>query len=326
MKIAVYSCRPDEEAFFEEYGARYKIEVVKTQEAPNFENASLIDGCQAVSIISTPISADLVEDWYGRGIRVISTRTIGYEHVDYQRAAELGMIVSNVSYTAHTVAEYTVMTILMAIRKMKAIMMRYIGQDYSLSEIRGKELRNMTVGVIGTGRIGENVIKYLSGFSCRILAYDMYPKEHIRELAEYVELEKIWKECDIITVHAPATEETYHMFNSETIAKMKDGVILINMARGSMMDTEALISALESGKVGAAALDMVEGDNGIYYKDFKYTPTGHHGMAILNTMPNVLMTPHTAFFTDEAVSDMVEFSIKSCVDTLNGKENPWKIN
>ncbi|MEG2871086.1 MAG: NAD(P)-dependent oxidoreductase, partial [Clostridium sp.] len=139
-------------------------------------------------------------------------------------------------------------------------------------------------------------------------------------------LEKIWKECDIITVHAPATEGTYHMFNSETIAKMKDGVILINMARGSMMDTEALISALESGKVGAAALDMVEGDNGIYYKDFKYTPTGHHGMAILNTMPNVLMTPHTAFFTDEAVSDMVEFSIKSCVDTLNGKENPWKIN
>lgn len=326
MKIAVYSCRLDETAFFKEFGEKYQTELVMTKEAPALCNSSLVEGCQAVSIISTPVSTALLEDWHARGIKVISTRTIGYEHVDISRAGELDITVSNVSYTPRTVAEYTVMTILMALRRMKAIMIRYIGQDYSLRGIRGRELHNMTVGVIGTGRIGENVIRYLSGFGCRILAYDMYRKEEVKQLAEYVDLNTIWEKCDVITVHAPATKETYHMLNRETIGKMKDGVVLINMARGTMIDTDALIEALESGKVGAAALDMVEGDNGIYYKDHKYTPTGHHGMAVLNAMPNVLMTPHTAFFTDEAVSDMVEFSIKSCVDTLNGEANPWKIN
>lgn len=325
MRIAVYSCRSDEAEFFEKCRETYKAELVMTEKAPGLDNAALTDGCEAVSIISTPVSAALIEAWHERGVRIISTRTIGYEHVDIVRAGELGITVSNVSYTPDTVAEYTVMTILMAIRRMKAIMTRYIGQDYSLREIRGRELHNMTVGVIGTGRIGEHVIKCLQGFRCRILAYDRFKKENVEQMAEYVELLAIWKECDIITVHTPATEETYHIFNRETIGHMKDGVVLINMARGSMIDTDALIEGLESGKVGAAALDMIEGDNGIYYKDLKYSPAGHHGMAVLNAMPNVLMTPHTAFFTDEAVSDMVENSIKSCVDTLNGKSNPWKI-
>lgn len=326
MKIAVYSCRPDETALFNEYGEKYQVELIMTKETPALSNSSFVEGCQAVSVISAPVSAALIEDWHKRGIKMISTRTIGYEHIDSVRARELDITVSNVSYTPRTVAEYTVMTILMALRRMKAIMTRYIGQDYSLQDIRGRELHHMTVGVIGTGRIGENVIKYLSGFGCRILAYAMYQKEDVKQLAEYVDLDTIWEKCDVITVHAPATKETYHMLNRETMGKMKDGVVLINMARGSMIDTDALIEALESGKVGAAALDMVEGDNGIYYKDHKYAPTGHHAMAVLNAMPNVLMTPHTAFFTDEAVSDMVEFSIKSCVDTLNGEANPWKIN
>lgn len=326
MKIAVFNCREDECHFFEEYGKKYGAELVITEHAPTIKTLDLVQGCQGVSVITTPVSGELLEHWQKAGVQVVSTRTVGYEHVDWKRAGELGIVVSNVSYTPHTVAEYTVMCILMAIRKMKTILTRYIGQDYGLNGVQGRELCRMTVGVVGTGKIGETVIRNLSGFGCRILAYDQIEKESVKAAASYTSLEELWKNCDIITFHAPATPETYHMVNAETLAKMKDGVVLVNTARGTLIDTDALIQALISGKVGAAALDVIEEEGKIYYNDFKYQVVDHPQMAILRTMPNVLMTPHTAFFTEEAVSDMVEYSIQSCVNTIQGEENPWQVN
>lgn len=326
MRLAVFRCRPDERPLFEKYAAQYGVELVISTEAPSTANVSLVRDCEAVSVITNAVPGEIIDLWHSYGVRVISTRTVGYEHVDYRRAAELGIVVSNVSYTPHTVAEYTVMTILMAIRRMKTILIRYMGQDYSLDGIRGRELCNMTVGVVGTGRIGEMVIRNLSGFGCRILACSPTEKESVKTHAEYVDLDTLWRRCDLITFHVPATEETFHMVNREALRRMKDGVVLVNMARGSVIDTSALIEALESGKVSAAALDVVENESHIYYQDFKYTPVCHHEMAVLNAMPNVLMTPHTAFFTDEAVSDMIEYSITSCLATVQGKENPFRVN
>lgn len=314
MKIAVYNCRADERALFEKYGYEYNVELKISDQAPTPETACLAEGCNAVDVITTPIRKDLIDIWHGYGIKTISTRTVGYDHIDHQYAETLGISVFNVSYTPHTVAEYTVMAMLMAIRKMKTILTRYIGQDFSLKDIRGKELCNMTVGVIGTGKIGETVIKNLSGFGCRILAYDIYEKETVKKYAEYCSLDTLYRESDLITLHTPATDETFHMINRETISIMKDGIVIINMARGILIDTSALIEGLESGKIGAAALDVIEGETAIYYKDFKYRPVGHHEMAILQAMPNVLMTPHTAFFTDEAVGDMVRYSIEHCIN------------
>ena len=320
MKIAVYNCREDEASLFKTYGKEYDVELSLSPLPPTPETASLAEGCDAVDIITTPVGRELIDIWHSYGIKAIATRTVGYEHVDYKYAAELGISVSNVSYTPHTVAEYTVMAMLMSIRKMKTILTRYMGQDFSLKDIRGKELCNMTVGVIGTGKIGETVIKNLSGFGCRILAYDIYQKDSVKALAEYCDLDTLYRESDLITLHTPATEETCHMINKKTIHSMKDGVILINMARGVLIETADLLEALESGKISAAALDVVEGESAIYYKDFKYKPVGHHEMAILQAMPNVLMTPHTAFFTDEAVGDMVRYSIEHCVNTVrNGR-------
>lgn len=320
MKIAVYSCRIDEKELFEKYGKKYNVELKITSKPPTPETASLAEGCDAVDVITTPIGRDLIDIWNSYGIKAIATRTVGYEHIDYKYAAQHDISVFNVSYTPHTVAEYTVMAMLMAIRKMKAILTRYIGQDFSLKDIRGKELCNMTVGVIGTGKIGETVIKNLSGFGCRILAYDIFEKDSVKSYAEYCSLDTLYREADLITLHTPATEKTCRMINKETISAMKDGVIIINMARGILIDTPALIDALESGKVAAAALDVVEGETAVYYKDFKYCPVGHHEMAILQAMPNVLMTPHTAFFTDEAVDDMVRYSIEHCIKTIKEKE------
>lgn len=326
MKLIAYNCRSDELDFFKYYSREFNIELVTTREIPAMDNVELVRGCQAVSVITTAITADLIEAWKELGVRAISTRTIGFEHVDYRRARQLGISVSSVAYSANTVADYAIMTMMMALRKMKTIMIRSIGQDYSLRDIRGAELPGKTVGIIGTGRIGETVIRHLSGFGCRLLAYDLYQKDSVKQFGEYVDLETIWKECDIISLHTPATDGTYHMVNKESLAQMKDGVIIINTARGSLIDTGDFIEALENGKVGAAALDVVEHEMGIYYSDFKYKPVGHHQMAILDSMPNVLMTPHTAFFTDQAVSDMVEYSIEGCVRALEGRENPWEIH
>lgn len=326
MKMAVYSCREDEKPLFDLYAEKYGIETIITSEMATVENADLAQGCEAISVITKPVTKELLDIWNGYGVKVISTRTVGYEHVDHAYARKLGITVSNVSYTPHTVAEYTIMTMLMAVRKMKAIMTRYIGQDYSLIDVRGKELGNMTVGIIGTGQIGTQVIKNLSGFGCKILAYNPHEREEVKKHAEYVSLERLYKEADLISLHTPANADTHHMINTESINLMKDGVVLVNMARGSLIDTTALIAALEQGKVSAAALDVVENESSIYYRDFKYRPVGHHEMAVLQSMPNVLMTPHTAFFTDEAVSDMIEYSITSCIATVKGEKNPYQVN
>ena len=223
MKITAYSCRPDELAMFEKFGKECGVQLVLVPEGPSMENAHMAEGSQGVSIITTPVDEQLLGRWKRCGVQIVSSRTVGYEHVDKDAADRLEIAVANVSYTPNTVAEYTVMAMLMAVRRMKTIMTRFLGQDYSLLDIRGRELGRMTVGVVGTGRIGETVIRLLRGFGCRILAYDLKPKTELKEFAEYVDLDTIWRECDLITFHTPATKKSYHMVNRDTLEKMRDG-------------------------------------------------------------------------------------------------------
>lgn len=325
MKMFAYNVREDEEAFFRQYAQTYGIEIETSPGTPDRKSAWLAKGYDCVSVITTAITADILDVWNACNVRCISTRTIGFDHIDCKYARELGMAISNVTYSSASVADYTVMLALMACRKMNVILKRFIGQDYSLKGVRGRELHNMTVGVVGTGKIGEAVIERLRGFGCSILAYDILEKESLREKADYVSFEELMRCSDLITFHAPATERSYHMIHQGNINMLKEGVILVNTARGTIIETEALLQGLESGRIGGAALDVVENEMGIYYKDFKDTVIGHREMAILSAMPNVIMTPHTAFFTDQAVSDMVENSIKSCVLEYDGETNPWRV-
>jgi D-lactate dehydrogenase len=182
-------------------------------------------------------------------------------------------------------------------------------QDFTLKGKIGIELHNATVGVIGTGRIGKTVINELSGFGCNIIAYDIYQNDEVKSKAKYVSLEELYEKSDIITLHAPATEDNYHMINKSAIEQMKTGVIIINCARGSLIDTQALIDGIESGKVGFAGLDVVEQESGLYYFNRMGEPLGNPQLAILKSYSNVIVTPHTAFYTDEAVANMVENSI-----------------
>lgn len=325
MKIFVYSIRGDEEEYFKEFSEKYGVELGVSSEKPSMENAELAKGFDCISIVTTNVTAELVEKFDDVGVKYISTRTIGYEHIDLKKAEELGMHAGNATYSPSSVAEYAVMLILMAIRKTKLILARSSAQDYELKGFRGRELHNLTVGVMGTGKIGQTVIKNLSGFDCEILAFDIYENEKVKQYAKYVDLETLYKKSDVITLHVPATDDNYHMINKEAIDKMKDGVFIVNTARGALINSNDLIDGVIEKKIGGAALDVVENDMNIYYSEKKGEILDHKELAILRSFPNVTLTPHTAFYTDQAVSDMVEFSIKSCVLFIEGKVNPWQV-
>jgi D-lactate dehydrogenase len=310
MKLYVYSMRDfDELPEFERFCSKYNVEWAYTNETPSMENLHYAKGYDVVNIITTVIDKNMIDKWQELGVKCIATRTIGYDHIDSEYAKSVGMGVVNISYSPASVADYTVMMILMGCRKIRHIMERASVQDFTLKGKIGIELHNATVGIIGTGRIGKTVINELSGFGCNIIAYDIYQNDEVKSKAKYVSLEELYEKSDIITLHAPATEDNYHMINKSAIEQMKTGVIIINCARGSLIDTQALIDGIESGKVGFAGLDVVEQESGLYYFNRMGEPLGNPQLAILKSYSNVIVTPHTAFYTDEAVANMVENSI-----------------
>ncbi|MCI1965025.1 MAG: D-isomer specific 2-hydroxyacid dehydrogenase family protein [Oscillospiraceae bacterium] len=325
MKITIYNCRSDEAEYLEEFRKKHGVELFPVKESPTAQTVSLAEGCRCISMITTPMDEKLLNIYHDAGIRFISTRSIGYDHIDIKAAEKLGMHIGNVSYSPNSVADYTVMMMLMAIRRVKGILRRSDNQDYSLRGVQGLEMHNLTVGVIGTGRIGRTVLRNLTGFGCRLLAYDLYPNDSVREMAEYVSLPELLRQSDLITLHMPATKENFHMICLDTIAQMKDGVVLVNTARGSLIHTGDFLDAVESGKIGAAALDVVEEETGLYYNDLKDRILHNRGLAVLRSYPNVLVTPHMAFYTNQAVKDMVENSIRSCISFAQGSENPWQV-
>lgn len=323
MKIFAYCMREfDEKEFFdqicEEYGAQYSY----STDYPNPDNVELARGYDAVSVTPCDMGADMLDRFYSVGVRYVATRSIGFDHIDLEHARQLGMGVCHVSYAPETVADYAIMLMLMSCRKICHILERSRVQDYTLKGKMGKDLCDCTVGVVGTGQIGRTVVRHLSSFGCRILAYDLYPNEETAQFAEYVELDELFARSDIITLHAPATAENYHMLDEEAFSKMKDGVIVVNTARGTLIDSDALIRFVESGKVGQAALDVLEQEDGLYYINRIGDPIENHQMAILRSFPNVILTPHTAFYTKKVVYDMALKTVKGVHDMMRGNENP----
>ncbi len=326
-RVAVFNLRPfDEAEWFEKYSKELGLEISGCQDAPDLTNiAAVTKGCECADIITSKIDRELMEEFARCGIRYLTTRTIGYDHIDMEAARACGIRVGNAPYGPNGVADYTVMLILMSLRNMKRILERTNIQDYTLQGIRGRELKDLTVGVIGTGRIGSTVIGNLSGFGCRILAYDLYEREEVAQKAAYVPLEEIWRDADVITLHTPLTEANHHLINTETLAHMKDGVVIVNTARGALIDSEALIAGVESGKVGAAALDVVEKEFGLYYYDHKSDVLENRELAILRSFPNVTVSHHMAFYTDNYTRTVVRDSLASCRAYLDGAENPWEV-
>lgn len=326
MKIFAYGVRPyDELAYFEKFSREYGFEFDGTPDYPSMENAELARGYDAISIITNVMTEELLDKFKEMGIRYIATRSIGFEHMDAPYMKKIGLRGIHVSYSPNAVANYTIMMMLMACRKIDYIMEKASLQDYTLKGKVGKELSLSTVGVIGTGRIGETVIKHLSGFGCRILAYDVYPKDSLKGMAEYVDLDTLYAESDIITLHVPGMESNHHMIDAAAITKMKDDVILINAARGMLVDNEALLEGIESGKIGYAALDTFDHEQGLYYLSFEEKVIANRDLALLSANPRVMLSPHMAFYTEQSVSDMVKNAVLGIMELEEKGESSFEI-
>jgi D-specific alpha-keto acid dehydrogenase len=315
--ITVYGCGPAEAVLFRELAPRFGVTPIITEAAVSEATVELAFGNRCISVgHKTRITNTALLALSRAGVAYISTRSIGYNHIDVDYAASVGISVENVAYSPDSVADYTLMLMLMAVRNAKSIVRRADVHDYRLNDLPGKELRDLTVGVVGTGRIGAAVIDRLWGFGCQKLAYDIRP----RTSADYVPLDELLQQSDIVTLHTPLNADTHHLLDRWRIGQMKRGAFIINTGRGSLIDTEALVSALESGRLGGAALDVLEGEEGIFYADCRDKPV-ESTLLRLQQLPNVLVSPHTAYYTDHALSDTVENSIVNCLKFESGKQH-----
>lgn len=316
MGVTVFGCDHDEAVLFRELGTRLRVTPTITEAAVCETNAELARGNRCVSVShKTQITSATLLALSRAGVEYISTRSIGYNHIDVEYAASIGISVGNVDYSPDSVGDYTLMLMLMAVRHAKSMVRRTDTHDYRLNDLRGKELRDLTVGVIGTGRIGTAVIDRLRGFGCRLLAHDSRP--HV--LADGVPLDELLEQSDIVTLHTPLTADTHHLLNRQRIEQMKRGAYMVNTGRGPLLDTEALLSALESGRLGGAALDVVEGEEGIFYADCRNKLIENKALVRLQRLPNVLISPHSAYYTDHALNDTVENSLINCLNFEGGK-------
>jgi D-specific alpha-keto acid dehydrogenase len=310
MGITIYGCGPDEAVLFRELAPRYGIVPTIVAAAVSEANTELASGNRCISVgHKTPVTNAILLALSRAGVRYVSTRSIGYNHIDVEYAESVGITVGNVTYSPDSVADYTLMLMLMVLRDAKSVIRRADTHDYRLNEVRGKELRDLTVGVVGTGRIGTAVMARLRGFGCRTLAHDNRPQPAV----DYVPLDELLQESDIVTLHTPLTAETHHLLDRRRIERMRCGAFVINTGRGALLDTEALVAALESGRLGGAALDVLEGEEGIFYADCRDKPIESKPLLRLQELPNVLVSPHTAYYTDHALSDTVENSIINCL-------------
>lgn len=315
MKIAIFEKRPYEETIITEFANRNNIESVSTDEILDDKTLYLCEGADAVTTLGySVLRKDMLDKIKALGVKYLATRTIGYNHYDVEYAKSIGLKVCNVSYAPNGVADFTVMLMLIAIRKYKPAMWRQNVNDYTLNGLMGKEMRHLTVGVLGTGRIGATVINNLAGFGCKILAYDVYQNEKIKDKAQYVELDEILEKSDIITIHMPLNEKNRNIINKETISKMKTGVVLINTARGELMNIPDLIEGIETEKIGALALDVFEHEDEIYHHYRSTDIIKNRDMAYLRQFPNVILTQHMAFFTDSATNEMISNTLDNLLD------------
>jgi D-specific alpha-keto acid dehydrogenase len=308
--ITIYGCEQDEAVLFREMAPRYGVTPTITGAAVSEGNTELAFGNRCVSVShKAQITNSMLLALKRAGVAYISTRSAGYNHVDVDFARSIGISVGNVVYSPDSVADYTLMLMLMAVRNAKSTISRADVHDFRLNDARGKELRDMTVGVIGTGRIGAAVIGRLRGFGCRVIAYDHRPKT----AADYVSLDELLRQSDIVTLHTPLNTDTRHLLNRERIERMKRGAFVINTGRGSLIDTGALVSALEGGALGGAALDVLEGEEGIFYADYRNKPIENSLLVRLQKMAQVIITPHAAYYTEHALHDIVENTISNCL-------------
>ena len=289
------------------------MEIVCTGDNPTIDNCNLAEGCGYVSVFTSPITAEMLDEYKKLGVRMVSTRSMGFDHIDMKHAQEIGMAVGHITYDPSGVAEFTVMDILMAVRRIKEINAKTMEGDFRLKGMLARQLRGLSVGIVGAGQIGLSVLRDLSGF------------EEANKYAMRLGLEELLARCDVVSLHLQYNSYTHHLFDAEKIGMMKEGSILVNTSRGGLVDTEAMMAALESGHLASVALDVVENEFDLFYYDCRDKDLSNYYVGKLRGMPNVIYSHHMAYYYREAVWGMVYNSILSMKQFDEGKEVPLRL-
>jgi D-lactate dehydrogenase len=319
MKVTFFSAKPYDIEYLNKAN-NGKLELHFVEESLSANSVLLAKGSKAVSVFTNDdVSENIIEKLKTLGVESVATRSAGFDHINISKAEELEVTVANVpQYSPYSIAEHAVSMMLCLNRKLIKADRKVKNHNYLLDDLIGFDLHNKTVGIIGTGKIGGIVAKILQGFGCRILAFDVSPnQEYVHTFGiRYVDLDQLYAESDIITIHCPLNKNTKHLIDKNSINKMKKGVMIINTARGGVIETEALIQGLKEGKIGFAGLDVYEREKGLFFFNQENEILQDDVFARLLTFQNVLITGHQAFLTHEALKNIADTTIHNleCVE------------
>ena len=314
IKIAFFDAKPYDIAFFDAENKKYGFEIKYFESRLSFDTALLAAGFDAVCVfVNDHLDAATIDRLYDQGLRLAVLRCAGFNNVDVEAAKGKLTVLRVPAYSPHAVAEYALALILTLNRKTHKAYQRTRENNFRINGLLGFDLCGKTIGIIGTGKIGLTFIEVLSGLGMRILAYDSFPNAELQEQYgfTYADLDTLYQESDIISLHCPLTDQTYHMINEESLSKMKDGIMLINTGRGALIDSKALIAALKSKKIGSAALDVYEEEENYFFEDISDEVMEDDTLARLLSFNNVLITSHQGFFTKEAEQNIATVTLKN---------------
>jgi len=314
MRLAFFSTHTFDRQFFDEANLQACHEIQYFEPRLTVVTAPLAAGYPAVcAFVNDQLNREVLEALASGGTKHLALRSAGFNHVDVEAAKRLGFIVARVpAYSPYAVAEHTIALILSLNRKICRAYARVREGNFALDGLLGFDLHGRTVGIVGTGKIGTLVARILSGFGCRLLAYDVAPNDECRALGvAYVPLGRVFAEADIVTLHAPLTPATRHLVDARVVEGMKPGVMLVNTGRGALIDTPAVIAGLKSGRIGSLALDVYEEEEGLFFQDFSSQVIQDDVFARLLTFPNVLITGHQGFFTQEALHAIARTTLEN---------------
>lgn len=314
MKIAFFDTKPYDRPSFEKYGNEYGIKFKFYETKLNEDTADLAKGYDGVcAFVNDTVNAKVIDKLADMGVKVLALRCAGFNNVDMKHAYGRIHVLRVPAYSPYAVAEHAMALLLTSIRRIHKAYIRTKDFNFSLSGFTGFDLHGKTVGVIGTGRIGRVFIDICRGFGMKVLAYDKFPAQELDngDTVKYATLDELFENSDIISLHCPLTEETRHIINEKTIEKCKKGVVILNTSRGGLVDAEALLAGIKSRKVGAACLDVYEEEADLFFEDFSGHIIEDDTLARLISMPNVIVTSHQAFLTEEALSNIAETTVKN---------------
>lgn len=328
VKVAFFSTKAYDRRFFEVANYDYEHELVFFEPRLDPRTALLASHYPVVCVfVNDVLDRPTLEILASRGTQVIALRCAGFNNVDLKVAQELGMTVVRVpAYSPYAVAEFAVGMILTLNRKYHKAYNRVREQNFALEGLLGFDLRGRTVGVVGTGKIGQIFAEIIKGFGCHVLGYDLFQNEQFSSIGQYVDLQTLFAQSDIISLHCPLTPDTHHLINGGAIARMKQGVMLINTSRGALVDAEAVTAGLKSQKIGSLGLDVYEQEADLFFEDLSEQIIQDDVFERLLSFPNVLVTGHQAFFTENALQSIAETTLSNIADLEQGRSCPNEVN